>query len=59
MLYKDIDLNDTPELTPEWFAKAKVVLPEKKQKITIRLEQNLGNWFKDQAEASGNQKLVR
>ena len=30
MLDKDIDLSDSPELTPEWFAKAKVVLPEKK-----------------------------
>lgn len=48
----DIDLSDTPEITPEMFAKAVVrrglkPLPSKSQ-ITLRLDSDVLTWFKTQ-----------
>ena len=49
---KDIDLSDTPEITPEMFAKAVVhrgLKPtQKKQQITIRLDNDVLEWFRAQ-----------
>ena len=48
----DIDLSDTPEITPEMFAKAVIrrglkPLPRKVQ-ITLRLDSDVLAWFKTQ-----------
>ena len=51
---EDIDLSDTPEITPEMFAKAVVrrglKLPPTKQQITIRLDEDVLKWFRAQGE---------
>jgi uncharacterized protein (DUF4415 family) len=49
---EDIDLSDTPEITPEMFAKAIVrrglkPVPPKAQ-ITLRLDSDVLDWFKMQ-----------
>ena len=49
---KDIDLSDTPELTPEMFAEAVVrhglkPVPNKAQ-LTLRLDNDVLAWFKAQ-----------
>ncbi|VAW41011.1 hypothetical protein MNBD_CHLOROFLEXI01-2646 [hydrothermal vent metagenome] len=49
---KDIDLSDTPEITPEMFAKAVVSrglkAPQKKQQLTIRVDNDVLVWFRAQ-----------
>lgn len=51
---EDIDLADVPEITPEMFAKAVVRRglkpPPSKQQITIRLDDDVLNWFRAQGE---------
>ena len=49
---KDIDLSDSPELTPELFARAIVrrglqPVPRKSQ-LTLRLDQDVLEWFRKQ-----------
>jgi len=49
---EDIDLSDTPEITPEMFAKAIVrrglkPVPPKAQ-VTLRLDRDVLEWFKEQ-----------
>lgn len=52
MTDQDIDLSDTPELTPEMFAKAVVrqgLKPApKKEQLTLRLDADVLDWFKSQ-----------
>ncbi len=49
---EDIDLSDVPEITPEMFAKAVVrrgLKPtQKKQQITIRVDNDVLEWFRAQ-----------
>lgn len=49
---EDIDLSDDPEITPELFAKAVVRRglrpPPTKQQITIRLDEDVLQWFRAQ-----------
>jgi uncharacterized protein (DUF4415 family) len=49
---EDIDLSETPEITPEMFAKAVVrrgLKPaHKKQQLTIRLDNDVLEWFRAQ-----------
>jgi uncharacterized protein (DUF4415 family) len=51
---EDIDLSDVPEITPEMFAKAVVrrgLKPApKKQRVTIRLDDDVLEWFRAQGE---------
>jgi uncharacterized protein (DUF4415 family) len=51
---EDIDLSDAPEITPEMFAKAMVRRslkpPPGKQQITIRLDDDVLKWFRDQGK---------
>jgi len=51
---EDIDLSDAPEITPEMFAKAVVrrglKSPPSKQQITIRLDDDVLQWFRAQGE---------
>ena len=42
----EIDLSDIPELDEEWFASAKVVLPKNKTPVTMRLDDDIVEWFK-------------
>jgi uncharacterized protein (DUF4415 family) len=43
----EIDLSDMPELTDEWFAKARVVYPhERQQQLTIWLDADIVEYFK-------------
>lgn len=51
---KDIDLSDSPELTPELFARAIVrrglqPVPRKSQ-LTLRLDQDVLEWFRKQGQ---------
>ncbi len=41
-----IDYSDLPELGPEFWAKAKVVFPEPKKAVTIRIDGDVLDWFK-------------
>jgi uncharacterized protein (DUF4415 family) len=50
----DIDLSDSPELTPEIFARAIVrrglqTVPRKSQ-LTLRLDQDVLEWFRTQGQ---------
>lgn len=47
---EDIDYSDIPELDEEWFKKAKLVYPEERNKrqVTIRVDNDVINWFKAQ-----------
>jgi uncharacterized protein (DUF4415 family) len=51
---EDIDLSDVPEITPEMFAKAVVRRglrpPPSKQQITIRLDEDVLQWFRAQGQ---------
>lgn len=44
----DIDFSDIPELDEEFFRNAKVVLPEPKAAVSIRLDTEVLKWFKSQ-----------
>jgi len=52
---QDIDLSDTPELTPEMFAKAVVKRGfndnENKTQLTIRVDRDVLAWFKQSTRA--------
>ncbi|MEI7468128.1 MAG: BrnA antitoxin family protein [Chloroflexota bacterium] len=54
MTDEDIDLSDSPEVTPEMFAKAIVrrgLKPVvKKKQITLRIDDDVIIWFKSQGE---------
>ena len=49
---EDIDLSDTPEITPEMFAKAvlrKGLKPVvRKNQVTLRIDEDVLTWFKNQ-----------
>ena len=45
---KDIDYSDDPPTDEEFWKEAKVVFPNRKIKVTMRLEQDVLNWFKNQ-----------
>jgi uncharacterized protein (DUF4415 family) len=49
---EDIDFSDTPEITPEMFARGVVrrnfkVIPRKKQ-LTLRVDSDVVDWYKNQ-----------
>lgn len=52
MQNEDIDLSDIPEITPEMFARMVVrrglKQPPVKQQITIRLDEDVLQWFREQ-----------
>lgn len=45
---KHIDYSDIPETDENFWAKATVHLPKKKQSITIRIDPEVIEWFKDE-----------
>jgi uncharacterized protein (DUF4415 family) len=51
MTDEDIDLSDSPEITPEQFAKAVVrrgglTSPQGKDQVTLRIDRDVLEWFK-------------
>ncbi len=47
---EDIDFSDIPELTAEDWKNARVVFPESKRSISIRVDNSVLNWFKSQGK---------
>ena len=47
---EDIDYSDIPELDAEFFRKARVVVPPRKQQLTIRLDTDVLAWLKSQGK---------
>lgn len=45
---EDIDYSDIPEQGDEFFAQAKLVLPEPKKSLTVRLDKHVLDWFRKQ-----------
>jgi uncharacterized protein (DUF4415 family) len=41
-----IDTSDIPELGPEFWSNAKVVLPESKAVVTLRIDRDVVTWYK-------------
>lgn len=48
----EIDTSDIPELDDNFFSKAKLVLPQStcKKMVTLRLDEDIVAWFKDQGK---------
>lgn len=53
---RDIDYSDVPELDKDFFKSATLVLPEPKTTMTIRLDQQVLEWFK--AKGPGYQTRI-
>lgn len=53
---RDIDYSDIPELDKDFFKSATLVLPEPKTTVTIRLDQQVLDWFK--AKGPGYQTRI-
>ena len=53
---RDIDYSDIPELDKDFFKSATLVLPEPKTTMTIRLDQQVLEWFK--AKGPGYQTRI-
>ena len=47
---EDIDYSDVPELDSDFFRKARVVVPPRKQQLTIRLDSDVLAWLKGQGK---------
>ena len=46
----EIDTSDIPPLDETWFESAELRLPKPKQTITIRLDEEIVNWFKQEGK---------
>ena len=47
---EEIDYSDIPELDEAFFEKAVIVLPQPKASVSIRLDQEVLDWFKSQGK---------
>jgi uncharacterized protein (DUF4415 family) len=47
---EEIDYSDSPELDEAFFEKAVIVLPQPKASVSIRLDQEVLDWFKAQGK---------
>lgn len=47
---KDIDLSDIPELDESFWKNAVLTHPEKKERLTIRFDAEVVQWFKQQGQ---------
>ena len=47
---EEIDYSDIPELDAAFFEKAVIVLPQPKASVSIRLDQEVLDWFKAQGK---------
>jgi uncharacterized protein (DUF4415 family) len=52
----EIDYSDIPELDEKFWQKAKIVMPDKKVPVSLRLDKQVLNWFKKQG--SGYQSRI-
>lgn len=43
---EDIDTSDIPELDHQFWENAKLILPEKKESISLRIDKDVLQWFK-------------
>jgi len=46
----DIDFSDIPELDDKFWKNARLVMPSKKKQITVRLDEDVLDWFKEQGK---------
>jgi len=46
----DIDCSDIPALDDDFFKNAKIVTPPAKEQLTIRLDNDMLEWFKNQGK---------
>lgn len=46
----DIDYSEIAELDDKFWKKAQLILPENKVKVTMRLDPEVLNWFKNQGK---------
>ncbi len=53
---KDIDFCDIPELDASFFRSAKIRMPRTKKAVSIRLDQDVLDWYKKQGQ--GYQTLM-
>jgi len=44
----EINYSDIPELGKEFWKNAKIVIPEPKKAISLRIDKEVINWFKNQ-----------
>jgi len=50
MTDEDIDFSACPEMDENFFKNAKIVLPLKKETVTMRLDQDVLEWFRAQGK---------
>ena len=55
---KQIDTSEIPELDKKWFKNAKIVLPEKKKAISLRVDKDVLDWFKSKSKGKGYQTFM-
>ncbi|GBD87243.1 hypothetical protein BMS3Abin03_01170 [bacterium BMS3Abin03] len=55
---KQIDTSEIPELDKEWFKNAKIVMPEKKKAISLRVDKDVLEWFKSKSKGKGYQTFM-
>ena len=53
-----IDISEIPELDKEWFRNVKIVLPEKKKAISLRVDKDVLEWFKSKSKGKGYQTFM-
>jgi uncharacterized protein (DUF4415 family) len=53
---EDIDTSDIPELDESFWEKARVVMPESKKAISLRVDRDVLEWF--QSQGKGYQSLM-
>ena len=53
-----IDTSEIPELNKEWFKNTKIVLPEKKKAISLRVDKDVLEWFKRKSKGKGYQTFM-
>jgi len=47
---EDIDFSDCSEMDEEFFKNAKIVMPENKETVTMRLDKEVLEWFRAQGK---------
>lgn len=47
---EDIDFSDCPEMDEEFLKSARIIMPEKKETVTMRLDKEVLEWFRSQGK---------
>jgi uncharacterized protein (DUF4415 family) len=47
---EDIDCSEIPELDEEWFKNARLVIPETKERLTVRFDRDVVSFFRRQGK---------